>query len=324
MIDPSKATPQAPLGLRAASTGAPKAGEGDDEEDDGPPSSEKPDAMGDHEPLRAAAEEAHTKAAEAYGACKGSDSAALLMAADDAGDAATEAHAAAKASSMKLRGVEEAPPSSKRPGAPPAVPAAPGARLDVHGLARAIAAQGGTADAQAKTLAAVGFSDRMLALFGGASLEETEGLARAAFADASDAKQLRAAAEKTKALAAKRAESDAETALRAEVTAAVTARKFTRAELADDSPIAPGGWTPKAYLREMTAKSRASMFASKQARAVSAGDAGGPLVPDETPMHISAAVRDYAARRGITDPAAIAKLAAAIPSNGAPAPQEAP
>jgi hypothetical protein len=304
----------------ARARAAEDAGEGppSDREDD---DEDEPDAMAGHEPLRAAAEEAHTKAAAAYGASKGSDSAALLMAADQAGDAAGEAHQAAKASSAKMRGatVEEAPTDPK---APPAPPAAPGARVNVVQLARAIATSGGTAETQALTLSAVGFADRMAALFGGASLDETEGYARAALADAADAKQLRAVVEKTKASAAKRAETDAETALRAEVTAAVTARKYDKAELTDPDANAPGGWTPKAHLREMSAKTRAALFASKQARASSSGPGAGPLIPDDSVVQISAAVLDYGQRRGWPDgDPRYAAMAATLPTvTGASAP----
>lgn len=185
-IDASKTTPQAPRSLRVGSKGfgralaASKEGKpppdeepDDDDEEEG----HDEDAMSEHEPLRAAAEEAHTKAADAYAACKGSDSAALLMAADEAGDAAAAAHEEAKASSAKMRG---AAAPDEEPGEDAHRPAPAGARLNVAGFARAIASASTTVEAQTKIAEAVAFADRMSAIFGGASLAESESRARAA------------------------------------------------------------------------------------------------------------------------------------------------
>lgn len=321
-IDPSKITPQAPRVLRAGGKGAARAAgtrlrgtkpwgaalramddddEDDDDEDD-PADSERDGAkaIADHEPLRAAAEEAHTKAAMAYGACKGTDSSAALLHADDMGDAAGEAHQAAKASSMTMRGAAMDPAAPPKPPSAP-VPAPPGA--SAAAIARAsVALAGGDAAAQAELLAAATSGRKLRAIFGASSFDELEGIARAALADATEAKGLRAGAEKAKKKSATRAIADAEIALRAEVTAAVTARKYARAELADvtealgaDGVTMVETWTPKAYLREMTTSARASMFAAKQARAE-----GSHVLPDETTAPISAAVADHCKARGYT------------------------
>ncbi len=132
-INPSKSTPQAPRKLRVGSKGharalaakaagepAPAAEEDYDEDKD--PDDDDEEEKAAHEALRADAEAAHSEAADAYKAAKGTDSASALMAAEDAGDKAADAHAKCKASSMALRGAE--PDSdSARPGAPPPAPA---------------------------------------------------------------------------------------------------------------------------------------------------------------------------------------------------------
>lgn len=342
MIDPSKATPQAPRALRVGSKGfaraqratmagqpAPAAAEDDDEDEDDdemPPSSEeKPGAaLADHEPMRAAAEEACRAAADAYKASKGTDSAAALMHAEAMGDAAGEAHGKAKASSMALRGaaLEQAPADPAKP-APPA-PAPPAGRVPVISLARAIAATGGTAEGQAKIAETIAFADRMMALFGGASLEEVEGRARAAHQDAKDAAELRAAAAVEAKRAEKRAKDDAETALSRKLSAAVRAQKFARAELFDVSEgIDAEGksvevLTPQAWARAMAPTALDAMIAAKQAR-VGAGTP--PIEPDTSPVNISAAVRQYGEARGYSE-AQIARLAASMFESGAAAPQE--
>lgn len=333
MIDPSKATPQAPRSLRVGSKGfaraqiarmrgtaePPPAADDDEDEDEGekePESSDRDGAMAAHEETRAAAAEAHTKAAEALEACKGSDSASGLLHAEEMGDDAGEKHEAFKTSSMKLRG---AAPEEQPPAAAPQ-PAAPGARLHVVSLARAIAATGGDAAGQTKIAACVAHCDKMLALFGAPSLDDLEGLVRAAHQDAADAVGLRAAAKAAAKMAEKRARLDADVALRAELASAVRAGKYTRAELFDVAEAnGTEVLTPHGWLREMPAAARAAMIAKKQAR----GGPGSPrLVPDETPLNISAAVRAYGEARGYSE-AQIAKLAETMPANpGAPAPSQ--
>lgn len=287
----------------------------EDKEDDG----EEEDLLAAHEANRAAAQASHEAAAASYKASTGSDSASLLMAAEDAGDAAAASHEAAKATSRALRGaaaVQEAQPNP-----PPA-----GARAPVAPLVRSIATSGGASlGAQLDVAQSVAFAARMKVLFGGTTLDETEGLARAAHQDARDAVALRVAAKKEADAAVVRAKKDADAALRAELAAAVRAGKYTRAELfavsesvdSDGKPIEV--LTPLTWVRDLTPAARASMIASKQARV---GVGGVPAVePDESPVHISAAVRAYAKRRGITDEKKIAALAAQL---GATPMQEAP
>jgi hypothetical protein len=344
-IDPTKAVPQVPLALRATvAAGVPKASRDDeddddrdeDDEDEDPDSSERgTDLMGQHEPMRAAAEEACAAAADAYKASKGSDSAAALMHAEEMSAKARSACLAAEGTSSKLRGMpaaeEQAPPTSRTPGAPPP-PAKPAAvvvdpiRVSTQALARAIAASGGDAAGQAKIAASVAFADRMLALFGVASLDEAEGAARAAMQDAAEVPTLRAAAEKARKRADRAAAEKAEAALVAEVSAAVRAGKWDRAELFDVAEVVGADGKPaevltlKSWVREMSPKARTAMIAAKQAKATAAGS--GPATPDDTATPISAAVADYCARRGITDPKKIAALAAAM--TGATAPQMEP
>jgi hypothetical protein len=344
-IDPSKATPQAPRLLRAGSKGAARAAaaktkglpapvaamDDEEEEPEESPESERKeqqegaDMMAQHETCRAAAEDAHKAAADAYAACKGTDSATALLAAEDAGDAAYAAHTSAKASSMALRGASP-PPEAPGPGEDPSkgapTPMAPGGQaVSPISLARALATAGGTAETQAKALAAVGMVDRLAALFGAKALEELEGLARAALADAKDAAELGAGAERAKVAEAKRAKDDAERALEAKLSAAVRARKYERAELFDvhevagvdasGAPVLIEHRTPKAWTREMPAKALDAMLAAKQARA-----GLGPIKPDTTAINVSSAVRQYGEARGYSEEQ-IAALAAQLPFTAA-------
>jgi hypothetical protein len=336
-IDPRKSVPQAPRVLRAGSKGYARAktaeaagdpppdeqDDDDDDEEEEDPDSQREEAsysLDDHEPARADAEAKCAAASEAWKASKGTDSAAALMAAEAASAEARTACEAAEGSSQKLRGVPPplGPDAAAKPVAPPPTAAPPGAIS-----ARAIVKAAGTPDAAAhvELLAAATFGRKMKALFGGASFDESEGIARAAHQDAREAVGLRAAAVKAETAAKKRAEKDADAKLHATLLSAVKARKYARAELFDVSANAAGAevLTPQAWTKAMSPEALTSMIAKKQARA-DLGGGPGPT-PDETPVHISSAVADYCRARGITDPTKIAALAAEL-SSGAVMPQE--
>ncbi len=169
----------------------------------------------------------------------------------------------------------------------------------------------------ARAAPGLGFARKLHALAGGASLDESEGKIRAALQDAKDTADLAAKVARLDAAEKKRAEGDADTALSKKLAAAVRARKYTRAELFDIAEKDGAEvLTPKAWTREMSPSSLDAMIAAKLARL---GADDPPPVPEDKPVHISAAVRAYARRRGITDEKKIAALAASM---GAPAPQE--
>jgi hypothetical protein len=334
-IDPTKATPQAPDAMRSSTSGTTRADsqdgdpdddekdEDDDEEDeDGPDSEreERDDAMASHETVRAEAEDAHRVAADAYGACKGTDSAAALMHAEDMGDAAGDAHGRAKASSMQLRGAlppgEEQALPSKAPGATATFAAKP-APVDARAV---IAVAGSDGAKQARVAEAAGFGERLLALFGGGTFAAAEGIARAAHQDAADAVALRAQVGREEKIRRRREKADAEKTLVAKLRGAVRAGKYARAELFDVAVGAAGSdgkptemLTPKAWLKALAPDALDAMIGAKQARASSAA-----IEPEDKPMHVSAAIGPYAAARGYS-PEYAARLAAEMnKQNGAP------
>lgn len=198
-------------------------------------------------------------------------------------------------------GAEDAaqpPPVDAMPPAAPPPPAAP--------TARAIAAAGGSSlSAQTEIAQRLAFADRIHALFAGASLDASEGLARAAHQDAREAVALRAA-EKVRAAADKvTAAEKAEAQLVSSLRSAVLAGKYDRAELFDVSaeevmvdgkPVAREKLTPKAWAREMPPAALASMIAAKQARA-----GGAPrerLEPEIVEREIPDGIATIAAARG--------------------------
>jgi hypothetical protein len=158
-------------------------------------------------------------------------------------------------------------------------------------------------------------------LAGGATIEESEGKLRAALADAGSASALAARLATLEADAKARAERDADTALDKKLAAAVRARKYARTDLFDFTTKKNEAGedvevrTPQAWVRAMSPAAVDAMIAAKQAR-LGAGDP--PPIPEDKPVHISAAVRAYAARRGITDEKKIAALAANMGAVGAP------